>query len=391
MKISRLTKKFINEFKPISGDGYKSKAKQFIEIIQMLLYLQLTPEEYYLYKFHKKDVDRQYMFNYINNYQKLHYLRPVLNSAEWGFLFQNKLIFNSYYKSHGFPVTNIYGFYDHNAGYTKSGNPLRNADDLKELLLHIKPQTLVAKPVGGCEGRGVIVINKVLYDKKDIGFVDGANREISFHDLVSHLNNNSFNRIYSGYVLEEKVLQHDLASSLNATSLNTLRVVTLLKKNYEVDIHIAVIRVGRAGSWTNNVAQGGYFVKIDPLTGRLDGDIVRKDLIYGNQKVNYEHKIDLNGLVIPFWDEIVKLCCKAAKVSPFCRDLGWDIAITANGPVFVEGSHVHDLFVQQICHGFLKPGIRESLMEFGLVFPENRFPKLRPLELLKAMSYWSGR
>ena len=176
MKISKLARKLINEFKPITGDGCKTKFKQLTEILQMLLYLQLTPEEYYLYEFHRKDIDLKYMFNYINNYQKLHYMRPILNSVEWGFLFQNKLIFNSYFKNHGFPVTNIYGFYDHSAGYTKSGNPLRNAADLKEWLYHVKPKTLVAKPVGGCEGRGVLIINKVLYDNQDIGFIDGANR-----------------------------------------------------------------------------------------------------------------------------------------------------------------------------------------------------------------------
>ncbi len=42
---------------------------------------------------------------------------------------------------------------------------------------------------------------------------------------------------------------------------------------------------------------------------------------------------------IPYWKEVKELCRNAARHNTSNRSIGWDVAITENGPSFVEGNH----------------------------------------------------
>lgn len=43
---------------------------------------------------------------------------------------------------------------------------------------------------------------------------------------------------------------------------------------------------------------------------------------------------------VPYFDEAIALCKKAAKVRPDMRYVGWDVGITPTGPVLVEGNNL---------------------------------------------------
>ena len=44
------------------------------------------------------------------------------------------------------------------------------------------------------------------------------------------------------------------------------------------------------------------------------------------------------GFQIPFWKEAKDMCLKAAEKYPEMRFIAWDVAITENGPTFIEGN-----------------------------------------------------
>jgi len=52
------------------------------------------------------------------------------------------------------------------------------------------------------------------------------------------------------------------------------------------------------------------------------------------------------GFKIPNYKEVVALSKKVAKVVKKIRDVGWDIAITKNGPTIIEGNEFpgHDIY-----------------------------------------------
>ena len=44
------------------------------------------------------------------------------------------------------------------------------------------------------------------------------------------------------------------------------------------------------------------------------------------------------GTKIPYWDEVKAMCLSAMHVVPQVRFVAWDVAITPDGPVFIEGN-----------------------------------------------------
>ena len=391
IKVKRLARKLKNEFKPVTGNGYKSSLRQLVEIMQLLLRCQLTPDEYYFYDFHKAGIDYKHMLNYISNYQKIYYFRPALNDPERGLIFQNKFMFNAHMKTLNFPVTNIYGMYDQQAENSNNGKLLTSPEELKIFLLQNKPKTLVIKPVCGCEGKGVLVLKELIYTNDEVIGITGVSKNYSFEEIVKHLHREVPGITNSGYILEEKLNQQELIDKLNPSSLNTLRILTLLEKQGNVNLHTATIRLGRAGSFLNNASRGGLLVYVDPETGIVGKGLIGKGFGSGFYDEHPDSKLKFAGMKIPFWEEIIRLCSEAARCFPHCRDLGWDIAITPDGPVFVEGSHVHDIVIQVVTNGFLQPGVRKSLDELGLVFPENKLPGVDLKKTLQAIHYWSGK
>ena len=56
----------------------------------------------------------------------------------------------------------------------------------------------------------------------------------------------------------------------------------------------------------------------------------------------------LTGYQIPLWDQVMSLCLKAATRIPQMGYVGWDVAITEDGPLFIEANNLpgHDAFPQ---------------------------------------------
>ena len=69
-------------------------------------------------------------------------------------------------------------------------------------------------------------------------------------------------------ILEEPIVQSDLMSKLNETSVNTVRCITL-KTNEGAEVLYTFLKVGRKGSFVDNGGAGGLLVGIDKETGML--------------------------------------------------------------------------------------------------------------------------
>ena len=135
-------------------------------------------------------------------------------------------------------------------------------------------------------------------------------------------------------ILEELVVQHPAMASLCPTSVNTCRIATLLGDKQEGIVY-AFLRIGN-GKVMDNVDCGGMAARIDIQTGML--------LTVGADKQGNtfeKHPMTHTGIVgfkIPFWEEAKEMCMEAARVIPQMRFIAWDVAITSDGPTFIEGN-----------------------------------------------------
>src|SRR5699024_7828925 len=81
-------------------------------------------------------------------------------------------------------------------------------------------------------------------------------------------------------LLEEKIIQHEKLSEFNPTSVNTLRVVTLLLPNDKVRVMTANLRMGNGPKYADNFHHDGIASLIDietgiVVTGGIDRDFRR--------------------------------------------------------------------------------------------------------------------
>ena len=137
-------------------------------------------------------------------------------------------------------------------------------------------------------------------------------------------------------LLEEPIQQHEDMNRLNSSSVNTVRMVTVMNENSDVTILATFSRIGNV-KVVDNFNSGGMTAKVNRDTGVIEEEAVNK-----LGEVFEKHPITgttIKGFQIPCWEEARKLVVEAAKLSPNVRYVGWDVAMTVNGPTLVEGNH----------------------------------------------------
>lgn len=147
-------------------------------------------------------------------------------------------------------------------------------------------------------------------------------------------------------LLEVYVLQNDQLMKLSSSGLNTVRIITQYDQG-EVTVLAARLRIS-INSATDNLSTGNVASHIDLQTGRIAAPAIYVDI---TKAPVYKHPVtgvDLIGFAIPFWQESVELVKKAALRIPENRSIGWDVAITNNGPVLIEGNHNWHYFIWQM-------------------------------------------
>lgn len=183
------------------------------------------------------------------------------------------------------------------------------------------------KPVDGLGGHGV----KRVYAEK-VGTAETYYRYLTE------------NRLF----VEQYIVQHESLSALCDRSVNTLRIVTSSVTGTP-EIVFAGLRIGNGNCDVDNFHGGGMCVPVCESDGRLVGSAVDKALNrYESHPVS---GIRFDGYALPFWDEIKRMVCEAALVEPRIMVIGWDVAITPSGPVFVEGNRRPGFDVIQVSCG----------------------------------------
>ena len=138
-------------------------------------------------------------------------------------------------------------------------------------------------------------------------------------------------------VLEDIIKPYPDVAKFNDSTLNTVRITTLLPLEGEPIIIFAAARFGRKGNVADNFHKGGVCAIIDINTGVIITDSINREHIRSPYHTDSHEKI--LGFQYPKWNEIKKAVCDAAKKIPEMRNIGWDVALNEKGEVeFVEGN-----------------------------------------------------
>ncbi len=232
------------------------------------------------------------------------------NDSRRAFVLENKCYFDKMFEDIRLPATiasRMNGFW-----YSASSG----ATTLERLMQEIEGRTVVIKQAWGSFGGHSVV------------FMEGCKAD----SLAK-----TFSEIKEDIIIQEPIVQHDDLARINPTSVNTVRVLSLLTKK-EVRILSCFLRCGRKGSRVDNTSSGGFACGIDPNGFLKKYAYTRND--YTNAVTAHpDSDVSFEGIQIPSWDKLIALVKKAHPQIPHFRMVSWDITIDRDGdPVLVEAN-----------------------------------------------------
>lgn len=226
------------------------------------------------------------------------------------------------------------------------------AERIAERLLDVKG-AYFCKPLDGQCGGGVF---RLVVDG-DKAVIDGEEKTLAEAQsvLMGHFSQRP-------YVVQTLVVQHPEISRIYDKAVNTLRILTVMDKAASRPVSVAgEVRFGAHGSVVDNLAAGGVAVGVDLLTGQLSEYGVCKKGGAKRTTCHPDTLIPFSEVRLPFVQEAVQQAeALHARLSSI-RLIGWDVAITESGPVFIEGNDNPEISGLQTVNGGLKARIQELL------------------------------
>lgn len=249
----------------------------------------------------------EFEFYLLNNMERSTYLTlghshkvtKVFNNNEESKIFENKEVFNKFFK-----------------GYVNRGFLDLRESTVNELENFVKKYgKVMAKRSCDYVGRGINTLEaKTISDYEKL-----------YENLLS--NNQP--------LIEEFVSQHDTMNLLSKNSVNTMRVITFVDDNKEPQILVVALKSG-LGAEVDNIGQGGMYTILNE-EGIVDMPFIDK---YGNHhSVHPISGLNLIGFKVPNYKELIHQVKQACLVLPNVRYVGWDIAVTPEENIeIIEGN-----------------------------------------------------
>lgn len=322
----------------------KSKFRMLIENITWALKYKEVCQYYFLFGL---DLRQRKMEDYVA-YTEFRVLRNILNIRQrenkktaytfnYLALTRDKFVFGQYAKSLGFPVPETIALI--------SGKKISWFDSVGTFsdIEYLKSKNIsgFCKECTGEGGKGAFIL-----DAKD-GKIFINNKEASIEELLDHVKD-------ATYIIQRRITNHPIISNIYPNSVNTIRIVTVCKDN---DIHVydARLRTGANGSVVDNACFGGVVIGIKSDGTLTDWGYVEPGKTNNSNLVIKEFHPDtkfyFTDIQIPYWNELIDMVKRFHGYYYGIPSIGWDVAITPDGPIILECGEDWEIQGTQIFFG----------------------------------------
>lgn len=261
-----------------------------------------------------------------------------LNPEAWRVVAEDKGIFYRYCAAHDLPTPPLWAlFMGKRPGWARGRPTPETREAWAGFLESDCPAGLVIKPCFGGYGRGVQVFERT----PDRRFADHTGQALRTVELVDRLYADGGIR---GWVIQERIHNHpDLTRLSGSPYLQTARLVTLCDRQGQPHLlhaHLKVIIGGNAIDNFHHGATGNVTARADLQHGTLFAAVAGnpRGAGYLTASKHPDTGEAIEGFRLPFWAEACQLAKTAAREFLPLRFVGWDIALTGNGPVLVEAN-----------------------------------------------------
>jgi len=232
----------------------------------------------------------------------------------------NKNVLAALYQGLAIPHPKTSGFISEGGTYDADMLPLSPADLVTDLN-QSGAERIFLKPSDGLGGQGI-----TLFVRTGDGYRTPDGQPLDPEMIAQYAQE------HNG-IFQEGVQQHAALDQIYAGSVNTLRIITH-KFDGQPRIIAALLRIGHSGAYIDNFSQDGIALGIDLETGQAyeKASLQTAEKITHHPDTNYVFK----NFSVPNWPAVkafVIQCCHQFNTFPH---LGWDIALTDEGPLVIE-------------------------------------------------------
>jgi hypothetical protein len=295
----------------------RTKTGLLLDIVYSVLRYKISIVEYFQFNFSL--LKKEERINYVGT-PLLEEYQLKMNPKSERYILQNKLKFLEIYAP----------FIKHSHATLAD---LQAHNDCAAKVLHNKSGKIVLKSIFGERGMKIEVISV---------------RDLDSQAIIKCLaaTGNDF--------IEECVVQHRDLMRLSPSGLNTMRIVTQLNNDDEVEILSTLLRIS-INSPIDNWSAGNIAAPINFSTGIIECPACYKDITKPDEYYHPITGVKIMGFKIPYWKESLQMVKDAALYNKKNRSIGWDIAVTDDGPDLIEGNHNWDKVTWQ---RFVKKGLK---------------------------------
>ncbi|WP_278572804.1 sugar-transfer associated ATP-grasp domain-containing protein [Fusobacterium ulcerans] len=333
LKLSELKHRFCYKYNydkmAIAMEKYKNcpieEKKDLFQIkkeIKMLKnYWKCYPTHYFRYELYKKEksLSDEELKNYIPEFFFYSIFLPQFEDKKYTFLIEEKNITDLYFKGIDIKTPKLLGRIIKNQIFTSIMKKV-NIQEFTKSVNALKIERIFFKPVNGQGGYEIDIFNRI-------------ENEVYKTKQGKKLDDNYLKNLKNDYIIQKNLKQIEDISKIYPMSINTFRIATE-NRNGKVRIVCATLRIGKDGKEVDNSAQGGIVLGINIKNGEFK-DFATTELcekFYEHPNTNYIFK----DKKIKEWEKIKNFTIEAAKKIPYFCYLGWDVALTEEGPVAIE-------------------------------------------------------
>ena len=178
-------------------------------------------------------------------------------------------------------------------------------DDVKNYIFKNRHKVVYKQDNSNC-GRGVYIFTKETFDTEKIYKLG--------------------NGVFQNYIK-----QHPVFEEIIPCNVATIRITSVIEQNGRASCRAVFVRFGRKDethcNWATDIK-----VPADLKTGKLNGKGYEA-LNFKSTNCHPDSKVAFEGKIIPNFDECIKYVIKTHQSIPFCRVVGWDIAVNENDEI----------------------------------------------------------
>jgi hypothetical protein len=325
------------------------KTRQFFDQLCLAIRHFIPPYAFYFYELY--DPSNYKLASKIIHNHEILALLPFINSLKDREILNNKCKFHQECEKAGLPTIPIIAEFE-------GGKITSWADDTYGEILKAD---LFVKPTRGRQGLGARLY-KYHEDgryRKDDGLL------LAFDELLNHLSESSREE---PYLLQKRIFNHPDISELSTGALCTIRIVTCRPPGGPPKLLISVFKMPTGMSSIDNMRAGALGSPVDEKSGIL-GEAIAMDPAAERVSRHPDTNHKIVGVRVPFWPRVIELSILAHDAFPYFSSIGWDIAVTKDGPLLVEGN--------------LLWGIESLQRTHNQPLGETSFPEIYLLDLVK--------